>query len=518
MGGEISPFDTLLALSNNFETAKEHNNNDVGKIFVCSVETPSKAFISRPNKVFQPLYTFWGWIRKKVGWDSVQRYDQQANVQMIDSLFENMLNENLSTKDKGAVGRIVRFAIDCDTLAGTTKGRLVFANFLFGCKHNKHLLKNANTIEQIFELKTVPEQPSEALKNICSMVPALDVSQQIVGPVVDRLLSQQVRDARSKDLPLEGVWTEGKRCINQASLVLPENSEACSAVLLQRQNVTDSLIQSLFSERLSNEQRKQANAIADNLYVAKVTSCDQIESIWPSILRLKCSPLFNNLPNTAQAIADHLLDDTGVPLERRYAILNTVYEDLSPEQRRTIGATWLNQFEIAENGLEGLADHLRMLGGSESIFDFNVIDFREVLEGYKTWLHGKTQPIAEKDLGIRVRELSALVIAQDRLIGEIVNACPGPFPENLTAAFQTVNVEVFSPLFEEVSKSLEAKYSTYEEARDCHHLLTEMKGTLLLIERYKNVCIDRINKLLMGINDFIDKENPQAHVAPTSQV
>jgi hypothetical protein len=511
MASEITPLDTLLALSENFQQTLEQNDGAIERVFVRSVETPSEAFISRPSGIIRSLYALWGGIRKLIGLDRVRRYDQQANVQKVHALFKQVLDE-LPKQKTADVRKVIQFAIACDTLAGTIEGRQLFATFLFCQEQDQSRLKNARTIEEIFHCCRIDKTGSStatAFNRICALAPAVS-PQAVIGPVVDTLLSKNLQ--RADDL--EAVWSEGKERMEKWSLVLPEDSEACDTILSRSTKLTDPLLRFVFVERLTPGQLSVACAVADEHYAAQIPSYDRIIPTWNLMVRLGQRPLCQFLPKAVRAIIDRL-SDTQVPVSSKYEILRIIGEDLSQEQRETILKTWLEQF--GEKGLAGLSEYLQMLGGSESILPMNEEMFQGLFTKYKEWLYVHYHAMQKKEIGPFVHEATEFVLSQERSLVDIARACPGSFRGRLLHRLQGLNQEEVTPIMAWVEKEVQAPVSTYDEAKQSYHRLTALKGELLRISPYLNPqqCLDRVDELLKQVDESLIKKNPQAHIAKT---
>lgn len=163
MGVEISPFQRLVCLSDNFKIALDEAGGSVEKVFLRSVETPSEAFFFCPKKISRLFYRVWGFVRSFFGWDTVRKYDQEANILVIRTLFQEALSD-LPHHEADQVRRVIEFVTTCDRLVGTDKGRVIFANYVLGLKKLTPPIPE-DILRFLFQEKLSPEQ----LNRVCSL-------------------------------------------------------------------------------------------------------------------------------------------------------------------------------------------------------------------------------------------------------------------------------------------------------------------------------------------------------------
>lgn len=511
---DISPFQRLVCLSDNFKIAFDEAGGSVEKVFLRSVETPSEAFFLCPKKISRLFYRVWGFVRSFFGWDKVRKYDQEANISIIRSLFQEALSD-LSCHDSDEVRRVIEFVTRCDRLAGTDKGRVIFANYVLGQVPSQVKEALKESVSEVFiqcmaSLPQIP-QPGEALNRVCTLAPALRVDSQETGIVADILLARQIQ---SDTNPLKA-WREGILRLQAAHIDLPEDSKSCDAILEKlTQPIPEDILRSLFQEKLSPAQLDKVCFLADDLFAAGISTLQTVLPTWEKIRSIKVGEI-PVLPQTSQKMVEQLVAASQEPLSERYRIFCSVRDFLTPDQKKEIVKAWFAPLDPQKPPLIHLKDRLLDFDGTNSVLSLDEESFHAVMEGYQRWLQSKKKTLSNKKAAALAQGLFDLNVALEQELSQIALVCPQSFREQLINEFRRVTIQEMKPLLLKIKKEIKVAKKNYEKALQSHHQLTSMKGQLLSLPNCdeRSECLQQLDKLLKELDAYLEKENPGAHVA-----
>jgi hypothetical protein len=512
---EVSPFQKLFALSENFEKRLDDAHKDIHKIFIRSIETPSEAFVICPSRVSRFFHQLWGSVRKFFGWDRICQYDQRANVQIIQSLFKEALKD-LPNHTPHENKQVINFALSCDGLLGTDEGKKIFANYILGDeKKIPSETSKKNAIDVFYScLQALPKtmKPDEALKRLCVLAPALKPDPKKISGAIDQLFASKIQ---KEEKPIVA-WVEGQQLLHKAGILLPEGSHSCDVILSRPvDELTEPVLSSLFLEKLSSHQLQKATELADAFYSVKITSLDSILPTWEKI----CSLGKLHLPKTSAAIVNQLSTSTQIPLSDRYKIFLAVQDGIPEEEQIKLSQAWVEQVDRAYP-LQALKSLFDQIGGRSSTLHLHPKTVKNLCEEYKLWLHKQCHTLSTKKLLDMAQGIAIFFEYQDLIIRDIADVCPDTIREAFVRQLKEISITEIDTLLLKLSQDLKITKKSYEAALHSHHVLTAIKGDLLRIHNLPEAgrCLKKLDDLLKELDKYLEEKNPNVHVAKGGRV
>jgi hypothetical protein len=509
MVSEVSPFQRLFALSENFQI-KQEEAKDINKIFIRSVEFPSEAFVICPNRVSRFLHQVWGSVRKFFGWDKVCRYDQKANVQIIQTLFKASLKD-LPNHPPEEIKQVINFALSCDGLLRTDEGKSIFANYVTGEEEKVSFETNKMTAIDVFYrcLQSLPKNanPEETLKRLCVLISALRPDPEKTTGAIDQLFANRIKTGEK---PV-AAWMQGVESLHAAGIMLPEGAQSCDAILSRPvEELTEPVLHSVFLEKLTSQQLQKAAALADAFYAAKITSLESILPAWEKIHSLGRV----SLPQTSAAISEKLISSTKTSISDRYKIFLEVQDCISKEDQEKVVQAWMEQVDQTYP-LEALITLLSEIGGSRCAFALRRDSLKPLVEAYGNRVREGFQRLSTKKEKDVAHGIALVFDYQERKIAEIAGFSPETIREDLIRLLMKAsNIEI-SAMLKKLEMDLKISKKSYHSAQHSHHDLTAIKGYLLRVKQFPDAvrCLEKVDRLIIELDQFLEEKNPNVHVA-----